>query len=236
MTESDLFAPIKEHFEELGYTVDGEVVDCDILMEKDGQHIAIELKTDLNFKLFMQGAKRQKMFDQVYIAVWSPKNMRSKAFKDKLYLLNRLGLGLIVVTKRAKSVVIYADPFIHPISDYRKSNTKRRKRITQELSSRRTKSNIGGVRGQKVLTAYKEDCLIILNLLHEDGPKKASVIKETTGIKTSYNKVYNNHYGWFVKEGKGIYSLSDKGLKAYSENLDTINTIKKSIEEINKDK
>lgn len=236
MTESDLFAPIKEHFEGLGYTVDGEVIDCDILMEKDGEHIAIELKTELNFKLFMQGAKRQKMFDQVYLAVWSPKNMRSKAFKDKIYLLNRLGLGLIVVTKRGKNIVIHADPFIHPVSDYRKSNTRRRKRITNELSSRRTKSNTGGVRGKKILTAYKEDCLIILDLLHDEGPKKASLIKDTTGIKTSYNKVYDNHYGWFVKEGKGIYSLSDKGESAYKENIDTINIIKQTMDNTNKDK
>jgi len=233
MSEAELFAPIKNYFEQLGYTIDGEVLDCDILMVKDGDYIAIELKTDLNFKLFMQGAKRQKMFDQVYLAIWSPKNMRSKAFKDKLYLLNRLGLGLIIVTKRSKNVVIYADPFIHPVSDYRKSNTRLRNRITTELSSRRTKSNIGGVRGKKVLTAYKEDCLIILDLLHNQGAMKASIIKDTTGIKTSYKKVYNNHYGWFVKEGKGIYGLSELGTKAFTENRDIINTIKKAIENKN---
>lgn len=228
MTESDLFDPIKNHFEQLGYTVDGEVVDCDMLMEKDGEYIAIELKTDLNFKLFMQGAKRQKMFDQVYVAVWSPKNMRSKAFKDKLYLLNRLGLGLIVVTKRAKNVVVHADPFIHPVSAYRKSNTRRRKRITKELSSRRTKSNVGGVRGKKLMTAYKEDCLLILDLLHDEGAMKASHIKERTGIKTSYNKVYDNHYGWFVKEGKGIYNISPEGEKAFGDNIDMIHVIKEA--------
>lgn len=226
MSESDLFAPIKNHFEQLGYTVDGEVLDCDMLMEKDGEHIAIELKTDLNFKLFLQGAKRQKLFDQVYLAIWSPKNMRSKAFKDKLYLLNRLGLGLIIVTKRAKSVDIYAAPFIQPISDFRKSNTRLRNRIINELSSRRTKSNVGGVRGKEVLTAYKEDCLVILDLLYMEGAMKASVIKQITGIETSYKKIYNNHYGWFVKESKGVYNLSDKGIKAYGDHKDIIKTIK----------
>lgn len=232
MTEADLFEPIKSHFEELGYTVDGEVIDCDMLMEKDSEYIAIELKTDLNFKLFMQGAKRQKMFDQVYLAIWTPKNLRSKAFRDKLYLLNRLGLGLIIVTKRTKSVRIYADPFIHPVSQYRKSNSKLKKRITKELSSRRTKNNVGGVRGQKLMTAYKEDCLIILDLLKKEGAMKASEIKKTTGILTSYNKVYNNHYGWFIKESTGIYNLSEEGHKAYIDNIESINMINQAIKDM----
>jgi hypothetical protein len=226
MNESELFQPIKNYFADSGYTVDGEVKDCDMVMKKENDFIVVELKNDLNFKIFMQGAKRQKMFQHVFIAVWTPKNLKSKAFRDKVYLLNRLGLGLILVSKRAKMVTIFAQPMVHPLSNYNTRNKKTKDRVISELNGRRTKQNIGGVNKKTVLTAYKEDCLLILDLMKQQGSLKASIIKDQTGIKTSYNKIYQNHYGWFVKEGKGIYGLSDFGQKAFVENITTIEMIK----------
>ncbi len=133
MKESDLFEPVKKHFESQGFVVDGEVADCDILMVLDGAFVAIELKNDLNFKLVMQGAKRQKQFERVYVAVWTPKSVFSKSFRDKIYLLNRLGLGLITVSKRSKKVSILAEPFVHPLSSYQNRNRKRSKRSRMSL-------------------------------------------------------------------------------------------------------
>lgn len=47
---------------------------------------------------------RQKITDFVYIGIFRPKDLRSSSFRDKLYLLKRLGIGLIVVSKRSKIV------------------------------------------------------------------------------------------------------------------------------------
>jgi len=228
--ESALFEPIKQYFEQMGYTVDGEVKDCDMLMVKDEDLIAIELKNDLNFKLFIQAAKRQKLFDHVYVAVWLPKHLTSKSFRDKVYLLNRLGIGLITVSQRSKHVEVFHDPLIHPLENYRHSNKNIKLKTIEEFQKRRSRNNVGGVNRKKVMTSYKEDCLIILNTLQDEGRLKASLIKEKTGIDRAYTIVYKNHYGWFVKEGKGIYTISKAGFLACKEYEDTIKVLTNTIE------
>ncbi len=228
MKESDLFEPIKIHFETLGFKVDGEVGDCDMLMTDGQEHIVIELKNDLNFKLFLQGVKRQKVFEKVYLAIWSPKNLSSKLFRDKVYLLNRLGLGLILVSKRAKKVNIYYEPIVHPVENYRIRNKKVKKRNIKELNGRRSRNNVGGVKGKKILTAYKEDSLLVLDILEKEGELKASIIKSKTGIDRAYDIVYNNYNDWFVKVDKGIYGLTEKGHNACKDNTLLIEKMKKS--------
>lgn len=104
MKETDLYLPVKALFEELSYDVQAEVGDIDVLATRDNEFIVIELKTDLNLKLIIQGALRQKMTEIVYVAVPKPayKIRRSKGFQEKIYLLKRLGVGLIFVNfKRA---------------------------------------------------------------------------------------------------------------------------------------
>lgn len=227
MTESDLFEPIKTHFKKLGYTVDGEVNSLDMLMHNGDEHIAVELKKDLNLKLLIQGAKRQKMFEKVYVAIWSPKNLITRAFRDKVYLLNRLGIGLIMVSKKSKRVNLYQDPIIHPPENYRKMNTKRTKNIKNEFSKRKLKTNTGGVKNQKIITSYKEDSLLVLDFLCSHGAMKASEIKKKTAIDRSYTILYKNHYKWFTKVDKGIYTVSANGEKAHKEHRELIINMKK---------
>lgn len=73
-------------------------------MEKDDESVAVELKVTLDFKAVQQAALRRKITDHVFIGIFKPKNMNSHSFKDKTYLLKRLGIGLIVVSKRSKMV------------------------------------------------------------------------------------------------------------------------------------
>lgn len=42
--ESDLYQPIKEYLDSLGYDTKGEVKDCDITAIKDDELIVVELK------------------------------------------------------------------------------------------------------------------------------------------------------------------------------------------------
>ena len=95
--EKDLYPPVRAFFEGLGYSCDGEVENMDLYMEKDGLNAAVEFKQKLDFRVVQQAALRQKVCDAVFIAVPQPGDLRSRAFRDKLYLLQRLGIGLIAL-------------------------------------------------------------------------------------------------------------------------------------------
>lgn len=215
MREEDLFLPIKLYFEAFGYNIDGEVGHLDMLCEKDGQFIAIELKNDLNFKIFMQAAKQQKLFESVFIGCWTPKNLRSRAFSDKVYMLNRLGIGLILVSARTKEVTVFCEPIEHSISSYTARNRSKKNRMVQEFTARRMKNNTGGIHNKKLVTAYRENSLIVLGFLFEHGPSKASTIKKLMHINNAYAIVYQNHYDWFEKVDNGVYNLTQKGVAAF---------------------
>jgi len=226
MLEKELFIPIKEYFESLGYTVDGEVLNVDLVAIKDKTSVAVELKTSINFKVFEQAALRQKQIDLVYIAVPKQKNLRKKSFINKLYLLKRLGIGLIFVSE-SKDVLVYSDP-TETFTKTKKLNKKND--IIRELNNRILKNNIGGTNKEKKLTSYKQDTLKILATLKKESPCKGSIVSKKSGIKNATNIMYNNYYSWFLPVKRGIYTLSEKGIKAYDTYKDEIIKITKKEE------
>ena len=119
MLEKQLFQPIKELFESDGFMVDGEVRKIDMLCMKDDVSVAVELKKELNLKVIIQAALRQKTIDIVYVGIFSPKSLHNKRFKEKLYLLKRLGIGLIIVAPRSLEASVYQDPLVSEVPDYR---------------------------------------------------------------------------------------------------------------------
>ncbi len=216
--EKDLFGPIKEFFEAQGYTCDGEVRDIDLYMEKAGESIAVELKVTLDFKAVQQAALRQKVADEVYIGIFRPKNMNSSAFKDKLYLLKRLGIGLIIVASSTRNVTVINDPVETPLSAFRSRSTRKRRAVEKEFSKRKTKLNVGGVHGTKLITGYREDALVVLDSLCAlGGESDTRSIRKRSGIAKTANILRDNYYGWFVKTGKGMYRISDEGYNALEE-------------------
>ncbi len=72
MREADLFLPLKKHFKELGYKVYAEVPttwrSADVVVVKDDEHIAIELKLHLNRDVFHQAQDNRSHFTKSYIA------------------------------------------------------------------------------------------------------------------------------------------------------------------------
>ena len=104
MDEKDLYQPVKDLFESMDFEVKGEVKDVDVVARRDRMVVAIELKKDLSLHLIAQGAKRQRLTDYVYVAIPTPtpKVRKGTVYKDKLYLLRRLGVGLIHVTFQKK--------------------------------------------------------------------------------------------------------------------------------------
>ncbi len=229
--ERDLFLPIKEYFEGYGYTCDGEVNDIDLYMEKDEDCVAVELKQTLDFKSVQQAALRQKLVDTVYIGTFRPKDMRSSAFRDKLYLLKRLGIGLIVVSPRTKRVEIVSEPIVSELSSFQARNLGKKRALKTEFKKRKTKNNVGGVNGTKLITSYRENALLVLDAAVECGDEATTKqVRELSGVENATSILYYNHYGWFEKMGKGVYKVTQTGYDALLEFEDTIWLLKKGNE------
>ena len=60
LRESDLYAPVRDYLEGLGYEVRGEVRGCDIAAVRDGELIVVELKTGFTLELIYQALDRQQ--------------------------------------------------------------------------------------------------------------------------------------------------------------------------------
>lgn len=74
MREADLYAPVKSHLEACGYTVRGEVYDCDGVVaqhEESGALVAVELKIAFDLVLY-QAISRLSAVDLVYVATAVP--------------------------------------------------------------------------------------------------------------------------------------------------------------------
>ncbi len=225
--ERDLFAPIKSFFEEQGYVCDGEVNDIDIFMQKDEDSVAVELKQTLDFRAIQQAALRQKIVETVYIGTFMPKDRGSSSFRDKLYLLKRLGIGLIAVSKRSGEVTVLSEPVVSELKGFQARNKRKKKALENEFKKRRIKSNTGGVTGVKLLTRYREDALLVLNALlvlgGEGAPKD---VKRLSFVDKSANILRDNHYGWFSHVRNGVYSITDQGYQALDEYEEVINQLK----------
>ncbi len=216
--ERDLFLPIKTYFENFGYVCDGEVKGIDLYMENGEKNVAVELKQTLDFKSVQQAALRQKITDIVYIGIFKPKDLYSSAFKDKLYLLKRLGIGLIVVTKRGQTVEIVSEPIVTELSSFQKRNVGKRKALSEEFHKRKTKNNIGGVNDTKLITGYREDALLVLDaLIALAGEGSSRKVREVSGVANATRIMYQNYYGWFCNVSTGYYKVTETGRNALEE-------------------
>lgn len=226
--EKDLFDPIKEYFEKFGYICDGEVRDIDLYMEKGSENVSVELKETLDFKAVQQAALRQKISDIVYIGIKRPKDMGSHAFRDKLYLLKRLGIGLIVVSPRTGLMEIVSEPVVSELSVFRTRNRKKREAVSEELRRRKVKNNTGGVRNTKLVTAYRENALLVLDAIMESGGEASTKdIRELSGVQFAAGILQKNFYGWFKRVSKGVYGVTEQGLNALEEFTEAIGKLKR---------
>lgn len=211
MKESDLYPPVKRMFESMGYTVNAEVKDCDVTAIDGNKLIITELKRNLSVTLLAQGLKRQKTGAITYVAIPKPKNYSPKTFKDTLYVLKKLELGLIFINllgDNSYAEIILEPTEFKPVS----KNYKKRRSILSEIDGRTVDTNTGGVTGRKIATAYTEKCIHIACLLDKYGPLSASNLKKLGADKDKcYGIVHNNVYGWFCKKEKGIYDITTEG-------------------------
>jgi hypothetical protein len=221
--ETDLYGPIREYLDSLGYKVQGEVNGCDLVAVKGDELIIVEMKTSFNLKLLSQAVKRQRVTESVYVAVPYPKGgKRTAAWGDMCILLRRLELGLITVdlAKDGGLVEVHFHP--HPFDRLRslRANKRVRRSIIRETAGRSGHYNTGGTNRTRLITAYREQAIHIACCLIRYGDMSPAQLRKTGTSPKTPNILRDNHYGWFTRVSRGVYRLEDSArefLKDYPE-------------------
>lgn len=171
-SEAELYAPLKKFFEQHGYTVKGEVRNCDLvgIKESDNEPLIVEMKKTFNLALLLQGVERLKMSTCVYLAVEKSRTKKgavNQRWSELRGLCQRLGLGLITVTffkTKAPFVEVLCTPSAW--ADVRRA-PKRKDRLLAEFRERSGDYNTGGVTRAKLMTAYREKALRVAAALRQ---------------------------------------------------------------------
>lgn len=220
LLERDLYGPVRDYLQSLGYEVKGEVRNCDVTALRDGELIVVELKRGFTLELIYQAVDRQRIADGVYVAVPLPqRGYLAPHIRDMESLCRRLELGLIFVGFSSKGVP-QLDVAVHPKEASRpRTNQKRRLAVLREHAQRSNNANSGGVARTKILTAYKEQALLAARILRDGGPLSVDGVKKAGGPPNAASILGRNVLGWFEREevpgGKRYrYSVSAKGLEA----------------------
>ena len=225
--ETDLYQPVKTLLESQGYEVKAEIGAADVMAVRgDEEPVIVELKTAFSLTLFHQAIERQAITDFVYIAV--PRGTGKpflKALKNNKSLCRRLGLGLITVRLKDGFAEIHLDP-----EPYKPRQSKvKQQRLLREFAKRVGDPNEGGSTKTTLMTAYRQDALKCLLHLHKQGATKASIVAKTVDVDRARNIMAHDHYGWFEKVEKGIYSITPKGKTAIKDYAREIKILKKTI-------
>lgn len=212
LRETDLYLPVKAHFEGLGYEVKAEVKDADVMAVRrdapDELPVIIELKTGFSLILLHQAISRQTITDQVYVAVPRWKGRAAwKTFKGNISICKRLGLGMLSVNVAEGTVQVHNEP--KPFTP--RKNPKRKEKLQQEFDAREGDPNVGGTPGGGRNTAYRQDAEKCRAYIYEHGAAKASEVAKTTGVARARQILASNHYGWFERVSNGIYGITAQG-------------------------
>ena len=211
MKEIELYAPVKAWLEAKGFEVKAEVGPCDVVAVKgDAAPVIVELKTGFSLTLIHQAIARQRLTDDVWIAV--PEG-RGRAFQQSLkrmrMLCRRLGLGILTVSCASGAVRARLEPapFI-PRKFPRGARS-----LLKEFTTRRGDPNAGGMTGARV-TSYKQDAILVARHLADGGACKGAEVAAATGVTRATRMMADNHYGWFLRVERGVYALTETGQAA----------------------
>ncbi len=220
MLEKELYESVKQFLEDLGFQVQAEVKDCDVVGKKGEDLVIVELKRNLSVKLLTQAVQRQKLGADVYVAVPKPARYQyDKKHKELLHLLRRLELGLLFVTPEKQLVEAVLHPQPLDLKQVLNTGKKKRKVLEKELELRQFNINQGGTSKTKIMTAYREQALFVCCALSENTTctaKELSFLTDMEQTKVS-TMLRRNFYGWFEQPQRGIYSLTEEGKKAINQ-------------------
>jgi hypothetical protein len=203
MAETDLYPPVKHFLERQGYTVKGEIRECDVVAVRgDEPPVIVELKSAFSLQLVMQGVDRQAMADDVYLAVPPP---RRGQYGDIVKLCRRLGLGLLLVTGQ------HVEALLDPAPYQPRKMKARTGRLLKEFAHRVGDPVKGGSARGIRMTAYRQDALRCLAQVKASGPSAPKAVKAATGVAKAPAILGDDVYGWFQRVARGMYGLSPKG-------------------------
>lgn len=213
MRETDLYPAVKRFLEGQGYEVKAEVTSCDVVARRaDEPPVIVELKTAFTLPLLLQGVDRLALADLVYLAV--PEQAR-RDWAPILRLCRRLGLGLLLVNGRHVEARLDPGPYAP------RPSAPRRARLLKEFQHRRGDGNEGGQTRRPVMTAYRQDALRVARALAA-GPQKVAALRQDTGVARAAALLQADVYGWFAREARGVYALTEKGRAALSQFADVL--------------
>lgn len=207
--ETALYQPVKGFLEGRGFVVKGEVSDADVVACREGEApLVVELKGSFSLALLHQAVARLAITDTVYVCV--PRRsgrVAWRALKENVKLCRRLGLGVMTVRLADGLVEIHCDP--GPYAP-RKSRP-RQDRLLREFARRRGDPASGGATRSGLVTAYRQDALLIAGHLAANGPSPGKAVAEATGVANATRVMCDDYYGWFERVSRGTYSLTDAG-------------------------
>lgn len=205
--EKELYMPTRLYFEKQGFSVDGEIKNCDLVAVKNDIIVVAELKKTFNISLVYQLMERKNITPYVYTVIFRPKSFKEKKTKQMLKLVKLLGVGLLVVSDSSGIIEEIATPDNGDANT--KINMQKRIAVSKEFDKREFKENIGGVSRKKILTAYRENSIAALCVADTYN------VVETRKVKDNIKKaVQSNYYDWFYRIKTGVYGTTEKGLQA----------------------
>jgi hypothetical protein len=208
--ETNLYLPVKRFLEGLGFQVKGEIGNCDLVaLSPDSPPIVVigELKLAFNLELVLQGVDRAGACDEVWLAVRSAPNGRGRESDPRVRkLCRRLGFGLITVGARGD-----VDISVSPAAPMPRRDPRRRSRLVDEHCKRQGDPTAGGGSRQPIMTAYRQQALACAALL----AGRSQRVRDLRQSAPDAPKILqSNVYGWFVREERGIYGLTELGRAA----------------------
>lgn len=212
MKETDLYPVLKQFLQNQGYTVKGEINNCDVVALRDeGPPLVVELKLLLSLDVILQAVERLSLTPTVYIGVPKQSKSLQRRRKALFKLLKMLGVGLLVIDVKSTAV----DVLIEPVPYQPRHSKKRQHRLISEFSTRKGDPNLGGKdKRNPTITAYRQKSVAIALFLREQGPTKAARVAELLREPRARHILYRNVYGWFERVSLGVYHLSSQGQQA----------------------
>ena len=205
--ETNLYLPVKRFLEGLGFEVKGEIGGCDIVaLSRDAPPVVIisELKLAFNLELVLQGVDRAGKCDEVWLAVRSAATGRGRERDPRVRkLCRRLGFGLLFVDARGNVEIVASPDAPMPRRDQR-----RRSRLVDEHRKRQGDPTAGGGSRQPIMTAYRQQALACASVLAQ-GSLRVRDLRQS--VPDAPKILQGNVYGWFVREQRGIYALTEAG-------------------------
>lgn len=204
--ETALYPPVKAFLERHGFTVKAEVRGCDLLAVRAGEPPLVvigELKLGLSMELILQAVDRLALADEVWLAV--PLTRRGRDQDARAHkLCRRLGLGLLTVNLRTGHVAAICEP-----APYQpRPNLRRRALLLREFHRRQGDPNEGGATRRKLMTAYRQQALACAAAMLAE-PRRPRDLRPQAPDAAAI--LARNVYGWFTRESRGLYALTETG-------------------------